>query len=175
VPSLELIDNLVPYIGGEEEKIENEALKILGTLQGSSITSASFSISAQCNRVAVLDGHTVCVSLGLQSDATTSDIIDAWSSFAGAPQHLGLPSAPRQPLIYSTSPDAPQPRLHRLAGRGMAVTIGRLRPCAILGHKFVLVSHNTIRGAAGGAILAAELSVARSVVPGLAPPAKAEN
>ncbi len=175
VSSLELIDNLVPFIGGEEEKLESEARKILGRFDGHCIDTADITVSAQCNRVAVLDGHTVCVSLGLQSEANSNDIIEAWSSFSGQPQHLGLPSAPLKPLIYDHSPLAPQPRLHRLAGRGMAVTIGRLRPCAILGHKFVLVSHNTIRGAAGGAILAAEMSVAQSVVAGLAPPAKVEN
>ena len=165
VSSLEIIDNLVPFIGGEEEKVESETRKILGNLESGAITDAEITLSAQCNRVPVIDGHTECVSVRLRDAATVDEIIDVWEGFRAAPQWLDLPTAPAQPIIYDRAETSPQPRLHRNAGSGMAVTIGRLRPCPVLGFKFVVLSHNTLRGAAGGSLLAAELAVAQRVVP----------
>jgi aspartate-semialdehyde dehydrogenase len=165
VSSLEIIDNLVPFIGGEEEKVESETRKILGNLERGAITDAEITLSAQCNRVPVIDGHTECVSVRLRDAATVDEIIDVWEGFRAAPQWLDLPTAPAQPIIYDRAETSPQPRLHRNAGSGMAVTIGRLRPCPVLGFKFVVLSHNTLRGAAGGSLLAAELAVAQRVVP----------
>ncbi len=173
VPSMELVDNLVPYIAGEEEKVERETLKILGRLSSPGVVDASLRISAACNRVAVLDGHTECVSVKLARTASAEELIAAWEGFTAEPQWLELPTAPPRPILYDRADAAPQPRLHREAGRGMAVTIGRLRRCPLLDYKFVVLSHNTVRGAAGGALLAAELAVARRVVGALAPPASA--
>jgi aspartate-semialdehyde dehydrogenase len=170
VSSLELVDNLVPYIAGEEEKIEREARKILGALDDGGVTEAELVLSAQCTRVPVLDGHTECVSVGLGESASVEDIIEAWQGFTAEPQWLELPTAPSRPIVYDRSDAAPQPRLHRDAGGGMSVTIGRLQPCPIHDYKFVVLSHNTIRGAAGGALLAAELAVAKRVVASLEPP-----
>lgn len=158
--SFELVDNLIPFIAGEEEKLESETLKILGTLEEGRVRPAELVLSAHCNRVPVLDGHTECVSVGLASPASREEILAAWRDFAGAPQRLGLPSAPGRPVLHLQAPDAPQPRLHRSLENGMATVVGRLRPCPLLGWKFVLLTHNTLRGAAGGAILAAELAVA---------------
>jgi aspartate-semialdehyde dehydrogenase len=127
-------------------------------------------ISAQCTRVAVLDGHTECISVKLGKPATAEEIIEVWEGFRASPQWLALPSAPEQPIIYNRDESAPQPRLHRDAGHGMAVTVGRLRPCTLFDFKFVALSHNTIRGAAGGSLLAAEMAVSRRVLPSIAPP-----
>ncbi len=121
-------------------------------------------ISAHCNRVPVSDGHTECVSLRLGRPATPEQMIEAWTSFAGEPQQRELPSAPRPVIHYLTQPDAPQPRLHRDLGDGMAISVGRLRPCPLLDYRFVTLSHNTVRGAAGGSILLAELAVARGLL-----------
>jgi aspartate-semialdehyde dehydrogenase len=170
VSSLEIVDNLVPFIGGEEEKLETETRKILGRLEGGGITDAEITVSAQCNRVAVIDGHTECVSVKLHNPATLDEIIEVWEGFRAAPQWLHLPSAPSQPIHYNPADAAPQPRLHRDAEAGMAITIGRLRPCALFDYKFVCLSHNTIRGAAGGSLLAAEMAVSKRVVPSIAPP-----
>jgi aspartate-semialdehyde dehydrogenase len=170
VSSLELVDNVVPYIGGEEAKMEAETLKILGALSDDGVADADLVVSAQCNRVPVLDGHTECVSVKLRKRTTIEEIVEAWQGFKADPQWLELPTAPPQPIIYDDAENAPQPRLHRDAGGGMAVTIGRLRPCPLLDFKFVVLSHNTIRGAAGGALLAAELAVAKRVIQGLEPP-----
>jgi aspartate-semialdehyde dehydrogenase len=170
VSSLELVDNVIPYIGGEEPKMEAETLKILGNLADDGVTEADLVVSAQCNRVPVLDGHTECVSIKLRRHARIEEIIEVWQGFKAEPQWLELPSAPPQPIIYDHANNAPQPRLHRDAGRGMAATVGRLRPCPVLDFKFVVLSHNTIRGAAGGALLAAELAVAKRVIPGIEPP-----
>lgn len=168
VSSLQILDNVLPYIGGEEDKLETESCKILGVLEEGAIRFASITVSAACNRVAVIDGHTFCVSVRLASQATPGELIDAWSGFSGEPQELGLPSAPIRPVHYLTERIAPQPRLHRDLEQGMAVSIGRLRPCPVLDFKFVALSHNTVRGAAGGAILGAELAVARGFLPGAA-------
>ena len=159
VSSLEVIDNVVPYIGGEEEKTELEPLKILGTIENGRFVDAECpTISAHCTRVPVIDGHTACVSLRFGSDKPSlPEIVDIWRGFEGPPQTLELPSAPRPPIIYLDEPDRPQPRRDRDAGGGMAITVGRLRECPVLDVRFVAVSHNTIRGAAGGAILSAEL------------------
>ena len=164
VPSMEMIDNVIPYIGGEEEKMETETLKILGALSGSTIEPASFPISAQCTRVGVIDGHTECVSVKFERAATLDEVRAAWNGFVSEPQQRQLPSAPAKPVHLLTGDDGPQPRLHRDLERGMAVSVGRLRPCNVLDIKFVTLSHNTVRGAAGGAILAAELAVARGLL-----------
>lgn len=161
VASLDIVDNVVPFISGEEEKIETEPLKILGNYeQGTGISKANFPISAHCNRVPVLDGHTICISLSLEKATTVEEIIAAWNSFAGFPQEKKLHSAPEKPLLYLYEHDRPQPRLDRMKGNGMATSIGRLRPDSLFDYKFVSMSHNTIRGAAGAAILNAETFIA---------------
>jgi aspartate-semialdehyde dehydrogenase len=174
VSSLDLIDNVVPFISGEEEKLEIETRKILGSIGSDGVTEAEITVSAHCNRVPVLDGHTECISVRLARQTTRAEIIEAWNGFTAEPQWLDLPTAPDRPIRYDDDPASPQPRLHRDAGGGMAVTIGRLRPCPLLGFKFVVLSHNTIRGAAGGSLLAAELSVAKRVVDGIEAPRAGE-
>ena len=167
VPGMEGADNLIPFIPGEERKLATESLKILGELREDGVEPAELVVSAQCNRVFVPDGHTVCASVELGLDVGEADIRAAWEGFRAIPQELGLPSAPARPTIYLEQEDAPQPKLHRDQDRGMACTIGRLQPCPVLGWRFVALSHNTLRGAAGGAVLAAELAVAqgRAAVP----------
>jgi aspartate-semialdehyde dehydrogenase len=160
VPSMDILGNVVPYVGGEEEKLEAETLKLLGKLDGHAVTPLNARISASCNRVAVEDGHTESVSIKLGNKlgrpATQKDILAAWSEFRPLAGQ-GLPTAPDQPVEWAAEDDRPQPRLDRNRGRGMAVTVGRLRPCNVLDWKFTVLSHNTIRGAAGAAILNAEL------------------
>jgi aspartate-semialdehyde dehydrogenase len=165
VSSLSILDNVIPFISDEEQKVESEPLKILGKYRNGSIQNLDLKISAQCNRVSVFDGHTECVSVKLSRTPSEEEIIRAWNEFSGEPQALKLPSAPGKPIHYLPEKDAPQPRLHRNLERGMAVTIGRLRPCSLFDYKFVLLSHNTIRGAAGGAILNAELLVKKRLFP----------
>lgn len=155
VPSLDVIDNVVPFIGGEEPKVESEPLKILGSLNGGQFVFADFQISASCTRVHVLDGHLESVSIGLKQKASAADLIDTWQEFDPL-NNQELPSAPSPPLIYRREDDRPQPRRDRNEGNGMACVVGRLRKCSILDYKFFVLSHNTIRGAAGGAILNAE-------------------
>jgi aspartate-semialdehyde dehydrogenase len=157
VPSLDLIDNIVPYIGSEEEKIETETLKLLGTMAEEHIASAAITVSAQCTRVPVRDGHTEAVSLKLRKKATVDEVIEAFTSFRGRPQELGLPSAPEQPIVVRDESDRPQPALDRDVEQGMASVVGRVRECSIFDVKFVVLGHNTIRGAAGASILNAEL------------------
>src|ERR1035438_13868 len=158
VPSMDILGNVVPYIGSEEEKMEEETLKLLGALEGHAVTPLAARISASCNRVAVEDGHTECVSIKLGKPATREEILAAWAEFRPlAGQEL--PTAPDQPVQWAAQNDRPQPRLDRNRGNGMAVTVGRLRPCGVLDWKFVLLSHNTVRGAAGATILNAELLV----------------
>jgi aspartate-semialdehyde dehydrogenase len=165
IPSYDILDNAIPYISGEEEKVESETLKMLGTWQeGLGFTDAPMVVSAQCNRVATREGHLECVSVELESNASPEEIILAWQNYGSEAQSLKLPSAPEQVLIYRNEPNRPQTLLDRDAGHGMSVTIGRLRPCPILSYKFVLLGHNTIRGAAGGSILNAELCVSKSLV-----------
>lgn len=163
VSSWDMIDNIVPYIGGEDEKSEQEPLKILGNIQeGKIVSTNSLKISAQCNRVPVLDGHTASVSLKFKDAKPSKEqVIEIWRSFTAEPQKLELPSAPNPALIYRNEPNRPQPRKDRDAGNGMAITIGRLRECPVQDYRFIALSHNTIRGAAGGAILGAELIMAK--------------
>jgi len=157
VASLDILGNVIPYISKEEEKMEEETRKLLGRLNGAGIVPANFSMSAQCNRVAVEDGHTESVSARLKAKAKPEEIIAAWNEFRSLPQELRLPSAPAQPVRYLALPDRPQPRFDVEAGNGMTASVGRLRPCGVLDWKFTVLSHNTIRGAAGAAILNAEL------------------
>jgi aspartate-semialdehyde dehydrogenase len=156
VPSMDILGNVVPYIGSEEEKMEAETLKLLGKLEGHAVTPLAARISASCNRVAVEDGHTESVSVKLGKPATREEILAAWAEFRPLAGQ-GLPTAPDQPIEWAPQDDRPQPRLDRHRGNGMAVTVGRLRPCGVLDWKFTALSHNTIRGAAGAAILNAEL------------------
>jgi aspartate-semialdehyde dehydrogenase len=157
VASLDILGNVIPHISREEEKIETESLKMLGRLNGHSVAPASLQISAQCNRVPVEDGHTESVSVKLSKPATRESIVEAFKNFRSLPQELRLPNAPDPPLVFLDQCDRPQPALDVNCGAGMAVTIGRLRPCNLLDWKFTLLSHNTIRGAAGAALLNAEL------------------
>jgi len=157
VASLDILGNVIPYIAKEEEKMEEETLKLLGKLDGSKVVPAPFRMTAHCNRVAVEDGHTESVSVKLKKKAEPQAIIEAWSKFRSVPQELRLPSAPAQAVQYLSARDRPQPRFDVDAGQGMTTTVGRLRPCSVLDWKFTVLSHNTIRGAAGAALLNAEL------------------
>jgi aspartate-semialdehyde dehydrogenase len=161
VASLDILGNVIPYIRNEEEKMEEETLKLLGKLNGSTIVPAGFSMSAQCNRVAVEDGHTESVSVRLKTKAKQEEIIAAWNEFRGVAQELKLPSAPERPVVYLEANDRPQPRFDVDLGAGMTTAVGRLRPCGVLDWKFTVLSHNTIRGAAGAAVLNAELLKAK--------------
>ncbi|HEY2168400.1 MAG TPA: aspartate-semialdehyde dehydrogenase [Candidatus Angelobacter sp.] len=169
VPSMDILGNVIPYIAKEEDKMEAETRKLLGSLKegslnGSHIADADLTLSAHCNRVAVEDGHTESVSLKLRKPATAEEIIGAWNEFRCLPQKLKLPTAPEQPVIYESAPDRPQPRLDRDRGRGMSAVCGRLRPCNIFDWKFTVLSHNTIRGAAGAAVLNGELLKAQGYI-----------
>lgn len=162
--SIDIMDNVIPHINGEEQKLESEPLKIFGRLEKGEIMPAQFAVSAQCNRVPVIDGHMACVSIKLKSKVSKHAIISAWIQFTSEAQDLMLPSAPKQPIHYHEEDNFPQPRLHRHRDNGMAVSVGRLRECPLFDYKFVLLSHNTIRGAAGGALLCAELLVRKGYV-----------
>ena len=156
VPSLDILGNVIPYIKNEEEKLQEEVAKLLGALGRGHIEMLGAKVSAHCNRVAVEDGHTECVSVKFSRRATHQDILAAWSEFD--PLHgQHLPTAPDNPVQFEAAHDRPQPRLDRMRGNGMAATVGRLRECALLDWKFVVLSHNTIRGAAGAAVLNAEV------------------
>jgi aspartate-semialdehyde dehydrogenase len=161
VPSLDIVDNVVPFIGGEEEKLESEPLKIMGSYTAEHFDPASFTVSAHCNRVATIDAHLECVSVSLARHAPLQEVSQTLAAFSALPQKLSLPSAPTHPVVVRSEPDRPQPRLDRDTEKGMATVVGRLRPCNILDYRFVLLGHNTIRGAAGAAILNAELMLAR--------------
>ena len=163
VPSIDVIDNVMPTLAGEEDKSEIEPLKILGRVEGGKIIpDDSIKISAHCNRVPVSDGHTACCSIKFAGKKPGPDeVISIWRGFTAAPQELKLPSAPLPPLIYRDEPDRPQPVKDRDAGNGMAITVGRLRPCNVFDYRFVGLHHNTVRGAAGGSILTAELLMAK--------------
>jgi aspartate-semialdehyde dehydrogenase len=158
VASLDILGNVVPYIKNEEEKMEQETLKLLGRLDGRVVTPLGARMTAHCNRVAVEDGHTESVSIQLRTKATREEMLVAWAEFAPL-KGKDLPTAPAQPVEFVAAEDRPQPRLDRMRGAGMAVTVGRLRPCGLLDWKFTVLSHNTIRGAAGAALLNAELLV----------------
>lgn len=160
VPSLDMIDNVVPYIGGEEEKMESEARKLLGRFNGKSFDNAEIGMSAQCNRVPVRHGHLETVNLKLGKQASPDEVIEVLRNFKGRPQELGLPSAPVAPIIVRDQPDRPQPVLDRDVANGMASVVGRVRECSIFDIKFVVLGHNTIRGAAGASILNAEMLLA---------------
>lgn len=157
VASLDILGNVIPYIAKEEEKMEEETLKLLGKVNGSGVSMGAFRMSAQCNRVAVEDGHTESVSVKLKREATAGDVIQSWNDFTAEPQKMKLPSAPGRPVMYLEAPDRPQPRFDVDCGSGMTTCVGRLRPCNVLDWKFTVLSHNTIRGAAGAALLNAEL------------------
>ena len=158
VPSWDIIGNIIPHIGGgEEEKIETETRKILGTLSNGTIAFHPVRLSATTTRVPVQNGHTGSISVGLEQRPTPEAIIDAWTTFKGRPQALDLPSAPPQPIVYLTEANRPQPLLDVDRDGGMTITVGRLRACPLFDYKFVALGHNTIRGAAGAAILNAEL------------------
>ncbi len=176
VASFAILDNVIPFISDEEGKIEREPLRILGRWDGEGFRDASFKISAQTNRVPVIDGHLVCMSIGLKNSSDLrrhfsierliEDLRQGIEEFDGEPQRLKLPSAPERPLHFLSEDDRPQPRLDRDREKGMSVSIGRLRPCPILDVRMVALVHNTIRGAAGAAILNAELLVSRDLLPG---------
>lgn len=161
VPSLDILGNVIPFIKNEEEKLQEEVGKLLGTTDGLSFRNADTVVSAHCNRVPVLDGHTECVSIKLRTPATRDEIIDAWQSFQPLSSlSFSLPSAPVQPVEFLDAVDRPQPKLDLMRGNGMATTVSRLRPCSLFDWKFTLLSHNTLRGAAGCAVLNAELLAA---------------
>ena len=164
VPSFDILGNVVPFIGGEEEKIETETRKILGVFRDHGVAPHPVTVSAHTNRVPVLDGHTETISMTLDARPSIADVSEALASFTGRPQALALPSAPPRPIVVTDAPDRPQPR--RDAGRdgGMTVTVGRIRPCPVLGIKLVALGHNTIRGAAGAAVLNAELLAASGAI-----------
>jgi aspartate-semialdehyde dehydrogenase len=164
--AIDLVDNIIPYISGEEEKSEVEPKKIFGKIKnGKFVAEENIKISAHCNRVAVTDGHTACVSLQFAGKKPEMDeIINIWQNFTALPQELKLPSAPIPPMIYRTEVNRPQPQKDRNTGGGMAVTVGRLRKCNVFDYRFIGLHHNTIRGAAGGAVLIAELLKAKGFV-----------
>jgi len=164
VASLDVLGNVIPFISGEEEKIETETRKILGSLAGDSVEPHPVRVSAHTNRVPVVDGHTETVSVALEGKPSFAELRAALEDFAGAPQRLGLPSAPERPILYLDQPNRPQPRFDAGRGRGMTVSVGRLRPCPVLDWKFVALGHNTIRGAAGAAVLNAELMQAEGLL-----------
>jgi len=164
VSSLDIIDNVIPFIGGEEPKMESEPLKILGEFDPTGIKNIDIKISAQCNRVGVIDGHTECVQVKLKKKASIEEVKKAWINFSAEPQKLKLPFAPENPIYYFEEEKYPQPRIHRNLDKGMAVATGRLREDKLFDYKFIVLSHNTIRGAAGGAILCGELMKAKGII-----------
>ena len=157
VASMDIMGNVIPFIGGEEEKMQQETQKILGEFRGDHIEPLAAKVSAHCNRVAVVDGHTVTVSVELSAKPSEADLRAAFSAYTSVPQQRGLPSAPVNPVIYMEEANRPQPRKDAERERGMAAFVGRLRACPVLDYKFVALGHNTVRGAAGAAVLNAEL------------------
>ena len=164
VVNLDIEDNVIPFIKGEESKVEIEPLKIFGELNRNKIIFDDFKISAQCNRVNVTDGHTECVQVKLKTKVTADEIIKEWNKFSSIPQKLQLPSAPVFPIQYSEIDAFPQPKHNRDTDKGMAVSVGRLREDTLFDYRFVILSHNTVRGAAGGAILCAELMKSKGII-----------
>lgn len=164
VPSLDILGNVVPFISGEEEKVESETQKILGTLSGNAVTPHPVVVSAQTTRVPVIDGHTESISVALDARPSVEQVIDALRSFRGRPQELGLPLAPPAPIVWLEESNRPQPRLDAERDGGMTVTVGRVRRCPVLDIKFIALGHNTIRGAAGAAVLNAELLQAEGLL-----------
>jgi aspartate-semialdehyde dehydrogenase len=163
VPSLDIIDNVVPFIPKEEEKMEAEALKLLGTFDGKTVRNADFQLSASCNRVNVKDGHLESVFVKLDSNPSLDEVEEAFRKFRGEPQKLKLPSAPENPIMVRNEQNRPQPRYDRNTGKGMSVVVGRIRKDPIMTIKYMCLGHNTIRGAAGAGILSAELAVAKEL------------
>jgi aspartate-semialdehyde dehydrogenase len=157
VPSLDALGNVIPYIGGEEEKVESEPQKILGDLEGEAVRPLGMTVSATCTRVPAIDGHLATVSLEFESRPEREQILEALASYRGVPQERELPSAPRRPVHVMEAPDRPQTRKDAGLEHGMAASVGRLRPCPLFHWKMVCLSHNTLRGAAGAAVLNAEL------------------
>ena len=157
LPVLDIIGNVIPYIGGEEEKVERETRKLLGKFSDGHVKLGEFAVSAHCNRVLVEDGHTESISVALKSQASLDDLVEVWRKFRALPQERGLPSAPKHPIIVREERDRPQPKFDANVEHGMATVVGRLRPCPVLQFKYTALSHNTIRGAAGAALLNAEL------------------
>ncbi|MCC7176324.1 MAG: aspartate-semialdehyde dehydrogenase [Bryobacterales bacterium] len=164
VASMDIVANVIPYIGGEEEKMQQETQKILGDFEDGRVRNLDARVSAHCNRVPVVDGHTATISVEFSSKPAESDLLEAFRSFAGVPQQRKLPSAPPVPVIYMTQPNRPQPRKDVERERGQAVFAGRLRACPVFDYKFVAMGHNTVRGAAGAAVLNAELLVSEGLV-----------
>ena len=162
--SLDATANVIPFIDGEEQKIETETQKILGRFVADSVELHPVIVSATSTRVPVVNGHTESVSVEFEKKVTHDEILKAFREFCGEPQKLELPTAPQPAIIYHEAANRPQPRLDVERGGGMVTHVGRLRDCAVLGHKFVLLSHNTIRGAAGAAILNAELMAAKNIL-----------
>jgi aspartate-semialdehyde dehydrogenase len=163
VPSLDIIDNVVPYIGKEEDKMESESNKILGSFDGKEVHNANFTVSASCNRVHVKDGHLESIFVKLAKNLSVEEAAEAFRNFKGEPQQLKLPSAPEHPIVVKEEPNRPQPRFDRDAGRGMSVSVGRIRKDPIMTLKYMCLGHNTIRGGAGAGVLSAELAVAKGL------------
>ncbi|MGQ9623883.1 MAG: aspartate-semialdehyde dehydrogenase [Candidatus Bathycorpusculaceae bacterium] len=164
VPSLSIVDNVVPYISGEEEKIELETLKILGKFDVNRIKSANIKVSTSCNRVNVKDGHLECVFVELEKKPSLEEVKEAFKNFKGEPQKLNLPSAPKSPIVVREERDRPQPRFDRNEGNGMSVVVGRIREDPVLTVKYLCLGHNTIRGAAGAGLLSAELAAKKGYI-----------
>ncbi len=164
VASLDIIDNVVPYIPKEEEKMESETRKILGTFDGKRVEPAKIAVSASCNRVNVKDGHLEAVSVELKSKPSVQEVMEAFRSFVGEPQRLNLPMAPQKPIVVRGEIDRPQPRFDREEGKGMSIVVGRVRSDPIMTVKYLCLGHNTIRGAAGAGILSAELAAAKGLI-----------
>jgi aspartate-semialdehyde dehydrogenase len=164
VPSLDILGNLIPFIDGEEEKIQTESLKIMGTLENDRVVPHPMVVSAHTTRVPVINGHTETISVQFGRKPTLDELKAALRSFTGKPQHYGCPSAPKMPLQLMDEPNRPQPRLDAERERGMAVFVGRVRPCPVFDYKFVALGHNTVRGAAGAAVLNAELLLAEKLL-----------
>lgn len=169
VPSLDIIDNVIPYVSGDEDKMQTETLRMLGTLNGEAIKWLDATASAACNRVPVVDGHLISVSIELESSPTMDEVAQAWESFTAPAEIADLPSSPEQPLQYLKQTNRPQIRRDRNAGQGMTISVGRLRECALLGYKFSTLGHNTVRGAAGCSVLNAELMASRGYIKGFSP------
>jgi aspartate-semialdehyde dehydrogenase len=159
--AVDMLGNVLPFIGGEEEKVESEPLKIMGSVNGSGIRFADFQISAHTNRVFVEDGHMACVSVELEKKPKPGEVAEVLNNFQSLPQELKLPTAPEHPIVVLNERDRPQPRLDRDAGDGMSAVVGRIRECPVFDIRFVVLSHNTVRGAAGAAILNAEIMKAQ--------------
>ena len=164
LPSMDITANVIPYIGGEEEKMQRETQKLLGDFKGDRVEALDAVVSAHCNRVGVVDGHTITVSVELENKPSIAELEAAFASFRGVPQEKGLPTAPKQPVHLMKQPNRPQPRKDALMEDGMAVSVGRVRECPVLDYKFVVLGHNTIRGAAGAAVLNAELMLTEGLL-----------